>query len=194
MAARLINSVLLSFLILSAIASAAQRPVAPGSLDIPLLEAVGKGDIASVERLVKQGANLEAKDGGGSTPLMIAVDRNDVAMVKMLLGKGADIRAKDGSGRTPFVKAVQSWDDNTAIMKLLIAKGVTPKEKQQALFVVAEAAALEGIPTEESAQDASEAKESVREWDAAVTKKGSCFWTAEWTSKSETKTSITPRR
>jgi hypothetical protein len=50
----------------------ARRPAESASLDTQLLQAARKGDTASVRRLLKKGANIEAKDQGDSTALALA--------------------------------------------------------------------------------------------------------------------------
>lgn len=65
-------------------ARAADRP----GLDAQLLQAANQGDIDSVHRLLKEGANIEVKDQTGSTPLIIAAEHGDAAMLKLLLASG----------------------------------------------------------------------------------------------------------
>jgi ankyrin repeat protein len=57
-----------------------------------------------VERLLKKGADLEAKDLNGQTPLFYAV--GNIEAVKLLLEKGANPESKDRYGRTPLSRAV----------------------------------------------------------------------------------------
>jgi ankyrin repeat protein len=87
--------------------------------------AVRDGDLAKVESLVEQGAdvNTRAKSSGGWTPLFAAVcaDQNDVHVAKFLIAKGADVNAKEKSGMTALHVACEDAKRNMA--ELLIAKG-----------------------------------------------------------------------
>jgi ankyrin repeat protein len=65
----------------------------PDSLNARLLSAARTGDISTVRRLLKQGADLEARDEGGRTALARAADCGDTEIVKLLLAKGADPEA-----------------------------------------------------------------------------------------------------
>jgi uncharacterized protein len=60
------------------------------TLDADLLQAARKGDTASVERLLKKGANIEAKDQGDWTALAVAANYGHADTVKLLLENGAD--------------------------------------------------------------------------------------------------------
>lgn len=54
-----------------------------------------------MEALIKGGADVEARNGGGDTALHLAVWLNP-PVVEALLDGGADIRARTSSGRTPL--------------------------------------------------------------------------------------------
>ncbi|BCM92200.1 hypothetical protein IAD21_04079 [Abditibacteriota bacterium] len=78
--------------------SALRLEAAPASLDIQLLRATEKGDGKTLQSLVKQGANVNARNGDGMTPLMVAAQHSDGALCDFLLKSGADVRAHDKSG------------------------------------------------------------------------------------------------
>jgi uncharacterized protein len=99
-----------------------------------LLNAVSKGDSASVRILLDNGANVEAKDANGSTPLVLAAERNDIAMVKLLLEKGAAAGAKDQQGDTALIQAARSGC--TEVVGMLAEKTSDASEKEKALFAV----------------------------------------------------------
>lgn len=56
-----------------------------------LLAAAESGDINSVERLLKSGANINAKDEAGFTVLVTAIAGNHTELVKFLVSRGATI-------------------------------------------------------------------------------------------------------
>ena len=51
--------------------------------------------MVEIDRLVKQGAALNARDGNGRTPMMVAAFRQDDAAVRALIEAGADVNALD---------------------------------------------------------------------------------------------------
>lgn len=88
-----------------------------GGNDFALLEAVERGDIDSVCRLVKAGARLDVADDKGKTPLHVAVSIKAVChgagalgakMLRFLHENGADINAVDKAGHTPCYEAFVS--------------------------------------------------------------------------------------
>ena len=65
-------------------------PTDTAKLNAKLRQAAGKGDIPSIRRLLREGANLDARDEGGLTAVAIAADFGHRDAVKLLLEKGAD--------------------------------------------------------------------------------------------------------
>jgi ankyrin repeat protein len=59
------------------------------SLNKQLLEASSMGDRERIRRLLEEGADVNARDGCGSTPLHYAVFNLNVELIKLLLKKGA---------------------------------------------------------------------------------------------------------
>ena len=55
--------------------------------------AVVGGSTVEIERLVRAGADIDARDGFGRTPLMVAAYRRDVAVARALIGLGANVNA-----------------------------------------------------------------------------------------------------
>src|SRR5262249_35668920 len=76
---------------------AAQTP--PSQAEIAVYEdlhaAAASGSVTEIDRLVKQGANLNARDGNGRTPMMVAAYRQDDAAVRALIEAGANLNALD---------------------------------------------------------------------------------------------------
>jgi ankyrin repeat protein len=113
-----------------------RSPAEQKKLDEQLFQSAEKGDLASVQKLVKQNANIEAKDSDGATPLMRAVAVGDAAIVKFLLDRGAHADVRDASGATPFVEAARRGQAD--VVDLLIQRGVPREAMNEAIFSVIE--------------------------------------------------------
>ncbi len=92
----------------------------------PLTDAVVKGDINGVKKLLDQGADVNQKGGGGllndSNALNFASSCGHLAIAKLLLDRGADVNAASGNmGWTPLSSA--AWFAHTDIVNLLIDRG-----------------------------------------------------------------------
>jgi ankyrin repeat protein len=78
---------------------------AQGGRDQALIVAAGKGDLAAVERLIREGASVAARDSRGRTALLAATHGNHVAAARALIAARADVNAKDDIEDTPFLYA-----------------------------------------------------------------------------------------
>ncbi|XP_062515567.1 kinase D-interacting substrate of 220 kDa-like [Corticium candelabrum] len=77
-----------------------------------LCEAVERGDIQLVKRLLKLGVDVNARDENWDTLLMQACWNKQKEMVEFLLTKSADVNVTDGFGRTPLITAArEGWYD-----------------------------------------------------------------------------------
>jgi len=79
-----------------------------GAKPLNLLESAYVSDIASSEKLIAAGADMEIRDEKGRTPLIIAFLHEDYAMANFLLSKGADINARDYFGMAPVLIAAMA--------------------------------------------------------------------------------------
>jgi hypothetical protein len=106
------------------VSSFAARPAAPASAagaralaGAPagsLGAAAASGDSAGVNRLLDQGATLDARDDLGRTPLMMATLNGQAETVKILLGRGADPNIADNGGHTALQMAQSAHRDEIA--------------------------------------------------------------------------------
>jgi ankyrin repeat protein len=104
-----------------------------------------------IEYLILMGAEPNAVDKTGVAPLHRAVRTRSVAAVKALLDGGAELRQPNKSGSTPLHLAVQNTgasgsgsdearQQQAAIIKLLLARGARPMDKDSQGKTVKQAA------------------------------------------------------
>ena len=89
-----------------------------------ILEASKRGDTGEVERLIREGEDVNRKVENGCTPLHRAAGKGHTDTVKLLLDRGANIEKKDNYGDTPIHLAARQG--NTDTVKLLLERGADP--------------------------------------------------------------------
>ena len=87
----------------------------------------GPSILTAVLKLLKAGANVNAKTSNGRTPLHFAVQSNPtLALLEVLIKAGADVNAKTADGWTPLHFATQS-NLTPAVLEVLIKAGADPR-------------------------------------------------------------------
>ena len=89
----------IAFLIAMTLSASAQNR------DQALIAAAAKGDAAGIERLIREGGRVTARDGRGRTALLAATHGNHVAAARALIAAGANVNAKDDIEDSPFLYA-----------------------------------------------------------------------------------------
>ena len=89
----------------------------------PFMYAVLYTNAATLERLLKLGADPNQRNDANATALMWAATEMD--KTKMLLSHGADVNARSSDMRTPLMIAARK-PGNSAVVKLLLDKGAKP--------------------------------------------------------------------
>ena len=95
----------------------------------PLSAAAYRGDLKSLQRLVKAGKSLKTKDSEGRTPLHYAALGGWLDAARWLLANGAEINARDAKDATPLALAHRDTQDaptadrRAAIIAFLASKG-----------------------------------------------------------------------
>jgi ankyrin repeat protein len=78
------------------------------AIDYNLLVASQKGYVSEIEKLISQGADVEAEYSEGITPIIVAVSHNRLNAVKVLLKNDADPNKSTTKGQTALLIAVKS--------------------------------------------------------------------------------------
>lgn len=86
-----------------------------------LFAAVAAGDISTVESLLAQGANINARDKGKQTPILVAAQNKQYDMIRYLASKGADINAQCNKNFNPFIHGCITNDPE--LVRLMVSLG-----------------------------------------------------------------------
>ena len=90
----------------------------------PLLDAARNPDSDAVRTLIKQGADVNATEGDGTTALHWASYREDVESAELLIRAGAKVNAANDLGATPLWTACLNGSE--ALVRTLLAAGANP--------------------------------------------------------------------
>lgn len=86
-----------------------------------LLAAAREGRKDGMERLLAEGAKVNARDYNGATPLHLAIGEGSKDVAELLLARGPVINAKDNEGTAPLHWA--AWWGRKEAAELLLDKG-----------------------------------------------------------------------
>ena len=92
-----------------------------------LIQSSKFGNKETVEKLLKEGADVNAKNSEGYTALELASRNGHTEIVSMLLEKGADVNAKTNEGITALIRA--SEKGHTETVARLLEKGADVNAK-----------------------------------------------------------------
>lgn len=73
-----------------------------------LSNAVIRGDLAEIQKIITNGSDINTRDALGRTPLHLAAFYGRVKIIEVLIAGGADVNAKDHTGMTPLHAAAIS--------------------------------------------------------------------------------------
>ena len=93
---------------------------------LELHQAVGRGDLATVQTLLANGADVDEQDNG-ETALIVAAHTRNKGIVQALLEAGSDVNARNSYGRTALMGAASRG--NPGIAQLLLAAGADVNRK-----------------------------------------------------------------
>ena len=116
MFARILRAVVVAVFLPASLAAAAGR--------VPLVDAAGRGDLATVRTLLAQEADVNAAGEDGLTALHAAVHAERLDVADALLRAGARASAKDRYGLTPLYLA--SLNGSVPLIQRLLDGGADP--------------------------------------------------------------------
>ena len=94
----------------------------------PIADAAANGDLAAVNNLIKQKADVNAPQADGATAIQWAAYRNDLKMADVLIAAGADVKLANHDGATPLYLA--SLNGNGPMIRKLLKAGADSNEKE----------------------------------------------------------------
>jgi cytohesin len=95
----------------------------------PLHWAAHNNDAAAVDKLIKAGANVNAKNEYGSTPLLEAAGNDNTVIIEKLLKAGADPNVSGPDGMTALMMVARN--PNVKASKLLLDHGANVNAAEQ---------------------------------------------------------------
>jgi len=103
--------------------SSAQTPPGPAELQAyrGLHAAAAKGDVAEIEKLVKSGAPIDARDGRARTPLHVAAFMQKPEAARALLRLGADANALEAQKYD--IVTIAAVADDVPLLKVALEGG-----------------------------------------------------------------------
>lgn len=90
-----------------------------------LFASAKKGDVATIQRLLKQGVNVDARDEKQRTALLLATWEDHPKVAKVLIDNGGDVNAQDQQQDSPFL--VAGAQGRIDILKMTLAHGADLK-------------------------------------------------------------------
>lgn len=114
------EAALISLTLCAALATGARAASEP-----ELIQAAAAGDAERIVRLLRAGANLEARGSGERTALLAAVQTNQIAAARALIQAGANVNARDGIGDSPYLLA--GARGRTEILRMTLDAGADLK-------------------------------------------------------------------
>ncbi len=91
--------------------------------DRSLIEAGSLGELDDVERLLDDGARVDAVDATGRTALVAAAYGNHVEVAEVLVEAGADVNVQDETQQSAFLIATSEVGDDLRLLELALANG-----------------------------------------------------------------------
>ena len=137
---RLTGVTVLGVLLIALLAAAAPA-------DLPLVDAVKAGDVATVRALVAQGIDVNAAEVDGTTPLHWAAYGQGAEIARLLLAAGASVNIGNRYGVRPL--SLACVDGNAPVIAALLDAGANPNtslmEGETAVMTAARSGNVEAV-------------------------------------------------
>jgi len=91
------------------------------AIDRRLIAAVRSGDLAGVQRLIRETTDINVTDELGWTPLMHTASRNNPKAAQLLLSAGADVNAQDRLGWSALM--IAAANGHAEVVEMLLKQG-----------------------------------------------------------------------
>lgn len=91
--------------------------------------AVQRNDLELVDRLLRAGADANAKNAFGATPMSEAAVVGDAALLERLLQAGADVESPNADGQTALMIVART--SQVAAARVLVARGANVNAREQ---------------------------------------------------------------
>lgn len=89
--------------------------------DRELIAAAGRGNVATVRQLIKDGANVRIANDDGETALIAAAYKNHMDIAKLLVAAGADVNHQDRTQQSAYL--ISTSDGYVELLRLTLANG-----------------------------------------------------------------------
>ncbi len=88
-----------------------------------LITAAERGEVHVVQRLLTQGAHVNAQDGRGRTALIAAAYSNHLDVAEVLITAGADVNIQDITQQSAYLIATSEVGDDPRLLNLTLQNG-----------------------------------------------------------------------
>ena len=85
-----------------------------------------EGQVEAIERLIREGADVDAQDDRGYTPLHFAAQEFRVDAARALIDAGASLAARDAYGNTALWTATFNSRGRGELVTILLTHGADP--------------------------------------------------------------------
>jgi ankyrin repeat protein len=96
---------------------------------ITLWSAAKHNDVATLTRLIDDGADIDARDARGYSPLMLAAYAGNVEAFELLLARGADRDSRDNAGNSVLMGV--AFKGHLPLLRRLLDAGVDLTARNQ---------------------------------------------------------------